>query len=78
MSLVIVLPVSQTKISDFMMLNVGILYKVVINIFPGGEGISPASLAMHVGLGNQPPPLGSALHPSHYFSSFSEIGTGGE
>lgn len=55
---------------------VGLYCKYIVNIFPGGQGISPASLAMHVGLGNQPPPFVSALHPTHYFSSFSGFGNG--
>ena len=43
-----------------------------------GDGLSPASLAMHVGLGNQPP-LGSSLHSSsHYFANFSGLGMNGE
>jgi hypothetical protein len=45
---------------------------------PIGDGLSPASLAMHVGLGNQPP-LGSSLHSSsHYFANFSGLGMNGE
>jgi len=38
-----------------------------------GEGINSASLAIHVGLGSQPPPLTSALNSTHYFSGFSGI-----
>lgn len=48
------------------------------NNVSGGDGVSPSSLAMHAGLASQQPSLGSALHPSHYFSTFSGIGMGGE